>query len=95
MEEKSCLHVIIEGRVQGVGFRYFVLQKANEIGVNGWVRNRYQGDVEVLAEGDPSKLNRLLAFLRSGPPSSNVDTVKHDWKEASEQYSRFSVSRTV
>jgi acylphosphatase len=66
----------VEGRVQGVGFRYFVRQAARQLGVAGWVRNRPDGSVEVLADGPPSALDELELSLREGPPGSRVDQVR-------------------
>ncbi|MCJ7624811.1 MAG: acylphosphatase [Anaerolineaceae bacterium] len=95
MQENICLHTIIEGHVQGVGFRYYVLQKADELGVVGWARNTYLGQVEVLAEGDQAKLEKLLAYLRTGPRSSFVSEIKPKWGKASGRFSNFSIKPTV
>ncbi len=91
---KSQLHAIVEGRVQGVGFRYFVLDAANELGVTGWVRNRYDQTVEVTAEGEREDLEKLLIALRKGPRGSMVTDVKPEWQEAQGEFSRFSVRST-
>ena len=58
----EMLHSRIEGYVQGVGFRYFVLEKAQDLGLTGWVRNCTNGDVEVLAEGTREQLEKLLVL---------------------------------
>jgi acylphosphatase len=63
---------IVRGLVQGVGFRWFVLRRARERGVGGWVQNRPDGTVEVLAEGEPTALEGLEGDLRSGPRSARV-----------------------
>ena len=63
---------IVQGRVQGVGFRYYTLQQARAIGVVGWVRNRPDGAVEVDAQGDAGQLERLQAALQRGPAFSQV-----------------------
>lgn len=63
---------VIEGRVQGVGFRWFAVTRARALGVAGWVRNRDDGAVEVLGSADPESLERLEADLRRGPPSAHV-----------------------
>lgn len=65
----------ITGRVQGVGFRYFVQKWAGILSITGWVRNTPEGNVEVLAEGHPAALIKLEAILRQGPPSSMVSEV--------------------
>ena len=66
------LHVRVEGRVQGVGFRWFVQQRAAALGLRGWVRNRADGSVEVLATGAPAALRALEDVLREGPPHATV-----------------------
>jgi acylphosphatase len=92
---KARLHAIVEGRVQGVGFRYYVLDNAVPLGVSGWVRNRYDESVEVLAEGPRDDLERLLSILWKGPRSSFVTNVRPEWQEPTEEFSRFSVRSTV
>ena len=67
---------IITGRVQGVGFRWFVEREASAIGVGGWVRNNDDGSVEVLASGSNEQLARLRARLKDGPRASRVDEVQ-------------------
>ena len=93
MEER--LHVTIEGHVQGVGFRYFVKRQAEGSGVSGWVRNRYGGDVEVVAEGNRSQLESLLNALRRGPSGSSVRDIKHRWKDATGEFTNFIIRRTI
>jgi acylphosphatase len=77
------LHFIIRGRVQGVGFRWFVHREAAELGLRGWVRNNDAGEVEVLAAGDPDRLNTLRSELRKGSRGSRVDAViEHELVES-------------
>ena len=66
---------IVTGRVQGVGFRWFVEKEAREIGVSGWVRNTDNGNVEVLASGTPDQLECLRKALKHGPRAARVDEV--------------------
>lgn len=94
-DQKLCLHAIVEGRVQGVGFRYFVADYALALGVTGWVRNRFSGDVEVLAEGNKEQLDKLLAILRKGPPASWVSQVNFEWNETGGEFHTFQVLRTA
>lgn len=89
------LHAIVEGRVQGVGFRNFVLENATRLGLTGWVRNRWNGDVECLAEGERQALEKLLVALQRGPRSGFVTQVRVDWQDASGEFSYFSVRTTV
>jgi acylphosphatase len=67
------LHFLIQGRVQGVGFRWFVHREASNLDLRGWVRNTEDGDVEVVASGTEADLAGLRASLRSGPRGSRVD----------------------
>lgn len=69
------LHFLVRGRVQGVGFRWFVHREASELGLKGWVRNTEDGDVEVVAAGEPEDLAELRASLKRGPRGSRVDQV--------------------
>jgi acylphosphatase len=73
------LHAVVHGDVQGVGFRYFVQRRAEEMGIAGWVRNRPDGSVEVLAEGSRAALARLLEILGKGPGLADVDRVDAEW----------------
>jgi acylphosphatase len=73
----------ISGRVQGVGFRWFVHREAAELHLRGWVRNTDAGDVEILAAGDPEDLADLRAELRKGSRGSRVDKIiEHELDEA-------------
>lgn len=85
------LHATVEGRVQGVGFRAFVEQTAVGLGLVGWVRNRWDGSVEALAEGPRPQLETFLDALRRGPRMAYVTTVIHEWQEPSGEFKRFSV----
>lgn len=69
------LHFLVMGRVQGVGFRWFVQREASELDLRGWVRNTEDGDVEVVATGHPEDLAELRASLKRGPRGSRVDRV--------------------
>jgi len=86
------LHATVDGRVQGVGFRFFVKTIAEELNLAGWVRNKMDGRVEVLAEGSRDSLEALLAALRRGSHSSFVTEVKAEWKPVSEVFKRFSIA---
>ena len=66
----------VRGRVQGVGFRWFVEREAHILGIAGWVRNNHDGSVEVLAQGTRDQLYGLHGRLREGPRASRVDTVE-------------------
>jgi len=70
------LHVLIRGRVQGVGFRWFALETAESLGLAGWVKNRADGSVEAEAEGPVEALNEFEKRLRTGNPSARVDEIE-------------------
>jgi acylphosphatase len=93
--EQTRLHAIVEGRVQGVGFRYFVIQKAEALGLTGWVRNRWDDTVEILAEGERQALEKLLTHVHKGPAGSFVSDVRVKWQSAEGTYQRFSVLPTA
>lgn len=82
------------GRVQGVGFRFFVIDTAQELDLTGWVRNLSDGRVEVLAEGPRNSLDRLLEILHQGPPASWVTRVDATWESGSAEFPDFRAVRT-
>jgi acylphosphatase len=86
------LHASVRGVVHGVGFRYFVLEAARRLGLNGWVANRYDGSVEVVAEGPEERLESLLARLREGPRSAIVEGVDTSWSAATGEFTGFEVT---
>ena len=88
----ACLHAIVDGYVQGVGFRAFVLDEARGLELAGWVRNKGEEQVEVWAEGPRLQLERLLDALRRGPSAAHVSSVQESWPDPTGKYSRFSVA---
>ncbi|HEY4672191.1 MAG TPA: acylphosphatase [Gemmatimonadaceae bacterium] len=72
----ETIHLEVEGRVQGVGFRWFVVEKAEELGVGGWVRNRPDGRVEIAAAGARDALQKLEVAIREGPSGARVEAVR-------------------
>lgn len=64
-QEKVRKHIFFYGRVQGVGFRYYAVQKANQIGLTGWVKNLYDGSVEMEVEGQEELIDQLIIFLQN------------------------------
>jgi len=85
------LRAEVTGRVQGVGFRQFAQREAIALGVSGYVRNRPDGSVEVVAEGLRETLEVLLDHLRLGPRSARVAAIDVDWMPATGEYRYFNV----
>jgi acylphosphatase len=73
------VHIIVEGLVQGVGFRWYAARKAEALGLAGHVRNLYDGTVELEAEGDRSLLEELIRALKVGPRSARVTNLRLEW----------------
>jgi len=89
VNEPHQLHAIIQGRVQGVSFRYYTTLLADELGVCGWVRNLPDGTVEVVAEGIRGQLDQLAEFLHRGPSGARVESVDMNWQRATGQFINF------
>ncbi|HHY87415.1 MAG TPA: acylphosphatase [Chloroflexi bacterium] len=85
------LHAFVEGRVQGVSFRFFVLRRAQEYQLNGWVRNTPNNEVEVRAEGPQDRVHQLLKDLWKGPPAAFVTNVRTEWNEPTGKFNGFKI----
>ena len=92
--EARC-HAFVVGVVQGVGFRYFVMDAAVDVGAVGWVRNLRDGRVELVAEGSRSGLETLLTQVRRGPRVGRVDRVDEVWEEAAGEFHSFGLRLTI
>lgn len=84
-------HVLISGRVQGVNYRYYTRQQANQLGLIGWVRNMIDGRVEAIFQGEQEQVERMLEWCRRGPPSAKVSDVEVEWQEKLESFSSFEI----
>ena len=91
VSEKASLTARVIGRVQGVGFRYFTERVAAEIGIAGYVMNRSDGSVEVMAEGERGTLQQLLEHLNRGPSGARVERVEESWGPYTGRFMGFSV----
>lgn len=80
-------HLRVTGRVQGVGFRFYMERRARELGVTGWVRNRSDGTVEAEVQGEPAAVEQIIAWARHGPRSAAVTEVRVT--DGSGEYSDF------
>lgn len=85
------VHLIIEGRVQGVGYRVSLMQEGQRLGLVGWVRNLPDGNVEAVVEGASDQLEKLIAWCHKGPPMAYVTEVKTTFQEATGEFKGFEV----
>ena len=85
------VHIIISGIVQGVFFRANSRNQAQMLGVKGWVRNTHDGTVEITAEGDKEKVERLITWCHKGPPGAVVNDVVAKWDDYKGEFKDFSV----
>jgi len=90
-ENILTVNIKITGKVQGVGFRYFVLRQAQELGITGWVSNKPNGDVEALAQGEKADLEQFIAKVKQGPSFSSVDDVILNWEDGQVNYTSFEI----
>jgi len=91
-EQLSKMHqalIIIEGRVQGVAYRYSAQKRAQQLAVCGYAKNLPDGSVEILAQGEKENLDQFIEWCREGPPVANVDRVEVVWQEPGEKFSAF------
>ena len=86
------IDIVVRGRVQGVGYRYFVACSARELAVAGYVRNMPDGSVEIRAEGDRDSLEKLIAICRQGPPMSIVREINVQWDQATGEFKSFIIA---
>jgi len=85
------IHARVEGRVQGVGFRYHATDRALRLKLTGWVRNLPDGSVELEAQGKEGEVSRFLEYLREGPPSARVSRVHVDERATQPGEARFQI----
>ncbi len=89
--EKARAHLFIEGRVQGVFYRAFTREVAARLGLNGWVRNLFDGRVETLFEGNKEQIEQAIKACKKGPPGSLVSNIDFTWEEYSGEYKGFEI----
>lgn len=90
----STKHLIISGRVQGVGFRYFTYRSAKELGIKGWVQNLQDGTVETVLAGSHESIEKMMEKLEQGPPSARVQNIEEvDGQINTDNFNDFSIRR--
>ena len=92
--QQSRIHAIVEGRVQGVGFRAYTQRQTEFHNLTGWVRNRWNGTVEVIAEGQRDNLNKFIKTIERGPFSGTTRKVVVEWGMPSGEFSYFNIRMT-
>jgi acylphosphatase len=85
------LHLIVRGRVQGVFYRSSVVEEARQLRLSGWVNNRIDGSVEIVAEGSRAHLEALKVWAGRGPRAARVERVEEEWSEATGEFSGFAI----
>src|SRR5512140_3918226 len=93
--ELQRVHIVVKGRVQGVGFRGHVQYSARQIGVTGWVRNVGYDTVEAVGEGEREKLERLVDAIKTGPRNSQVNEANVEWQNATGEFADFQMRRSM
>ncbi len=88
---KTNVHVIISGRVQGVWFRSDTKQKAEQLGITGWVKNTIDGDVEAIFEGEEDIVKEMIDWCHRGPPSAQVEHVEVKNQDPTNGFEGFSI----
>lgn len=91
----KCFHIVVSGRVQGVFFRYNTRIKAESLGIKGFVRNRFDRTVEIVAVGDENPLSEFVKFCKKGPEHAHVDKIDIEEIEPDENYENFEILPTV
>jgi acylphosphatase len=85
------VRIIVQGLVQGVGFRYYVYHHATRLGLGGFVRNLPSGDVEIVAAGERGLIEELIKQVKVGPRAAHVRNVKIEWQDSVPEYREFEI----
>ena len=88
---KTRVHVVVSGRVQGVFYRASAAEKADDLGLTGWVRNTREGDVEAVFEGDEAAVREMLAWCQRGPVLAKVTSVKAIPEQFTGEFTMFTI----
>jgi acylphosphatase len=87
----SSVKIIVTGRVQGVGYRYFIARIADELGLRGYAKNLFTGEVEIAAEGRKEFLDSLIERAKAGPRNAKVEHCKVEWLDFKKKYDKFEI----
>lgn len=89
--KKVRAHLLISGRVQGVAFRYYAQDIAQSLGVKGWIRNCWDGKVEIVVEGEEEEVEKLINWCYRGPGSAIVEKVDIEWEKHRGEFNSFGI----
>jgi acylphosphatase len=81
----------VNGLVQGVGFRYYILRQAHNLGLSGYVKNLYTGEVHILAEGERGMIEELIKLTKTGPSHAHVKNCRVEWSESTNEFATFEI----
>ena len=87
----KCVQLVVKGRVTGVFFRASAQREARRLGVAGWVKNRNDGSVELLAEGDEDSIREIISWAHHGPSAARVDSCDVRWRGYTGEFSDFAI----
>jgi acylphosphatase len=87
------IHIYVSGTVQGVYFRYNAVMKAEELGLKGWVRNLWDGRVEIVCEGTDISISQMIEWCRSGPRGAHVENLETRWEDFRGEFDDFQIVR--
>ncbi len=91
MENNCTVELTVSGKVQGVNFRWFTVLAGRDLSLTGYAKNRSNGTVEVIAEGNRTNIEKLIEKVKQGPALSRVDEVEITWLENSDQFENFEI----
>lgn len=89
--ERARIHVVVTGIVQGVCYRAYARDEARSLGLVGWVKNRYNGSVEAVAEGSKDGIEKFIEWCRNGPPSAVVENVEVEYQQTTREFKEFRI----
>jgi acylphosphatase len=92
MSKNDCrAEIVVNGLVQGVGFRYYVIRQAQNLGLKGFVKNLYTGEVYTLAEGERFLIEELITLIKTGPSHAHVKNCRVEWSEYKDEFKTFEI----
>ena len=90
-KEKVGAHIIVSGRVQGVAYRYYAREVAEQLGIKGWIKNLINGDVELIVEGFQQTVEKMIEWCKEGPRLAIVENIEVDWLPYSGEFNQFHI----